>query len=756
MWDSWIFKMAWRDSRGSRRQLSLFLSSMIVGVAALVAITSFGQNLERAIDDEAKALLGADLIIEADEPFGAETEALMDSLGGEQSRRVSFASMAYFSTTEDTRLANVRGIEGGYPFYGSVETTPPEASNTYLADGHALVDASLMQQYGIEVGDSVSVGRNTYAIAGRLDKKPRENELMAVFSPSVYIPLAGVDSTLLGMGSRAEYDVAFRFDDGRDVEALVDEIGPRLRENDVGFDTVEEVREDWDEILTNLYRFLSVVAFIAVLLGGIGVASAIHVYIRRRLSTIAVLRCVGAVAGRTFAIYAVQAAVMGLIGGLIGAVLGIGIQVFVPFVLSDFLPFDVPFTLVWGAVAGGLALGVGATVLFALLPLVSIRRISPLLTLRATVTQEASDVRDPLWWGVLAVIAVGMTAFAVSNAPAPEVGLGYAGGLAAVFAALLGVARLIMWATRRFFPTGWAYTWRQGLANLFRPNNQTSTLMLSLGLGTFLIATLFGVQRTLLGQIEIAGGSERPNIVLFDIQPDEIDAVMEIVDENGLPVVARVPIVTMRLSAVNGRSIEAMREDSTVDLSWAHRREYRSTYRDYLNESERVIEGEFIGETDPEEDVVPISLEEEIAGRLDVGIGDTLTWDVQGYEVIGRVASIRHVDWQRIGTNFFVVFPNGVLEEAPQFLVLLSRAEDTAASARLQRDVVRAFPSVSAIDLSLVLSTFDAIFSRVSFVVRFMASFSILTGLIVLIGAVVVSRVQRTRESVLLKTLGAS
>jgi len=756
MLDAWILKMAWRESRGSRRQLGLFLSSMVVGVAALVAISSFGTNLERAVDEESRALLGADLMLEADDPFSEATEALIDSLGGEQSRRVSFSSMAYFSPSQDTRLATIRAIEGEYPFYGAVETTPAGAADAYLDAEGALVDASLMVQLGIEVGDSVQIGRYRYAIAGQLDKTPRENELMSLFSPRIYIPRTRLDTTLLGMGSRAEYDVAFRFEDGRDVEALVDEIRPFLRENDVGFDTVEEVREDWDETLTNLYRFLSIVAFVAVLLGGIGVASAIHVYVRRRLSTIAVLRCVGAVARRTFAIYAVQAAAMGLIGGLIGAMLGIGIQALVPFVLSDFLPLEVPFSLSMSSVMAGLALGIGVTVAFALLPLVSIRRISPLLTLRATVSHETNDMKDPLWWTVLGTIAAGMTAFAVANAPEPQVGLGYAAALAAVFVALLGVARFIMWATRRFFPSSWTYIWRQGLANLFRPHNQTSTLMLSLGLGTFLIATLFGVQKTLLGQIEIAGGADRPNVVMFDIQPDQIDAVIDIVAENELPVIARVPIVTMRLTAVNAQSVDAMREDSTVDLSWAHRREYRSTYRDYLNESEQVIEGEFIGEAPPGEEVVPISIEQEIADDLNVGIGDTLTFDVQGLSVPGRVASIREVDWRRIGTNFFVVFPTGVLEEAPQFYVVLSRTENTGQSARMQREVVQAFPSVSAIDLSLVLSTFDAIFSRISFVVRFMASFSILTGLIVLVGAVVVSRVQRTRESVLLKTLGAS
>ncbi|MEX0748320.1 MAG: FtsX-like permease family protein, partial [Rhodothermales bacterium] len=574
--------------------LALFLSSMIVGVAALVAISSFGTNLRGAVDEESKALLGADLIIEDGSPFSDSTETVIDSLGGLQSRRISFTSMAYFPRTGDTRLATVRASEEGYPFYGEIVTVPVTAATTYLENGGALVDAAMMKQFDVQIGDSVRIGRHAYTVEGSLEKMPRENEIMSLFSPRIFIPRARLDTTLLSTGSRADYEVAFKFDDGHDVEATAEKIAPYMRRNRVGYDTVEETRGDWDQSLTNLYRFLSIVAFIAVLLGGIGVASAIHVYVRRRMDTIAVLRCLGAEAQRTFAIYGVQAAAMGLFGGLLGAGLGIIIQGIVPLVLQDFLPVDVPFLVSWSSVASGLVLGIGVTVVFALLPLVSIRNISPLLTLRSSIEPQIRAHRDPLWWMVLALIVAGMTLFAVANAPQPSYGIAYAAALIVVFLALLGVARLVMWAVRRFFPGQLSYTWRQGLANLFRPNNQTSTLMLSLGLGTFLIATLFGVQKTLLSQIEVAGGKDRPNIVLFDIQSDQLDRVTAIVEEQELPVIDRVPIVTMRLAEVKGRTIDELRADTTFDVGWAHRREYRSTYRGYSVESERIVEGEFV------------------------------------------------------------------------------------------------------------------------------------------------------------------
>jgi putative ABC transport system permease protein len=325
---------------------------------------------------------------------------------------------------------------------------------------------------------------------------------------------------------------------------------------------------------------------------------------------------------------------------------------------------------------------------------------------------------------------------------------------------------LVSWGivagVRRFFPTSWSYPWRQGLANLYRPQNQTTVLMLALGLGTFLIVSLFLVQRTLLEQIKVTGGGGQPNLVLFDVQNDQVQGVKDIIESEGLPVMADEPIVTMRLQSVQDRTIAEIRQDSTTRTTFAHDREYRVTYRDHLTESETLVEGEFVGQYDGKNPfqtgaAVPISIEQEIAREdLEVGIGDTLTFDVQGRPLTAVVSSLRKVDWQRIGTNYFVVFPEGVLNRAPQMHVLLSRSDSDSASAEVQRRVVADYPNVSAIDLSLVLSTFQDLFGRLAYVIRFMALFSILTGLIVLAGAVVVSRYQRAEESVLLKTLGAS
>lgn len=758
---SWVLKMAWRDSRGSRTRLALYLSAMVLGVAALVAIRGFGDNLTRTVNRQAKTLLGADLRLETESPFQDSTEVLIDSLGGKQARRISFASMAYFPSTGGTRLAAIRALQGEYPFYGTLATRPDSASARYQERGGALVDGTLLRQFGVEVGDSVRIGSTHYPIFGELEQAPGESDFTSAASPRIYLPRAGLDTSLFGRGSRVEYEVFFKFGEDRDVEQIVNELAPKLEGRELDLDTVEEEAEDWREGLTNLYRFLGLAGFVALLLGSLGIASAIHVYVQRRLTSIAVLRCLGAKARRTFQIYLVQAGVLGLIGAGLGSLVGVGLQAFVPRLLADFLPFDIPFAGSWTAVGLGLAVGVGVTLLFALWPLLEVRGISPLRALRTEVDPSTGGWRDPARWAVAAAVAAGVSGVAVLQAPSWEIGLGYAAGVAAVFGVLALLARGIMAGVRRFFPTSWSYPWRQGLANLYRPHNQTTVLMLALGLGTFLIMTMVLVEQTLLEQIQVAGGENRPNLVLFDIQNDQIEGVRDAVQAENVPILAHEPIVTTRIQSVKGRTLEELRQDTTVHVGWGYEREYRVTYRDSLTESETIVAGEWIGrvEGNPLQSgaAVPISMEREMAREeLNVEVGDTLTFDVQGRPVTTYVASIRQVNWQRFSTNYFVLFPEGVLEAAPQMHVVLGRAPTEEASGQVQRRVVQKYPNVSAIDLSLLISVFQDLFDRLAYVIRFMALLSVFTGLLVLAGAVVVSRYQRAEESVLLKTLGAS
>ena len=578
----------------------------------------------------------------------------------------------------------------------------------------------------------------------------------ASVAPIVYIPLNYLDQTGLSQkGSRINYNFYYKFGNDVDVEKLVKKLEPRLEKAELDFETIESRKENTGRSFEDLTEFLVLVGFVALLLGCIGVASAIHIYIREKINTIAVLRCLGASSKQAFIIYLIQIVGIGLIGSLIGALLGTFIQQFLPVVLKDFLPVQITASISWAAIAQGILLGLIISILFALLPLVSVRNISPLNTLRLSF-QETSLFKDPVKWLVYILILLFVFVFTYLQIGSIRKAVYFTGGVLTAFIVLSALAYGMMWMARRFFPSSWSYLWRQGFANLFRPNNQTLILVVSIGLGTAFICTLFFVQGILINRVTMSSSKNQPNMVLFDIQNDQVKAVSDLTKSMNLPVIQEVPIVNMRMTQIKGRNAASYKKDSTDwSVVRALEREYRVTYRDSLSDSEKILEGKWAGSVKPGEPVY-VSLEDGFARRIGVTIGDKLTFNVQGAPLTAIVGSTRKVDWNRIQTNFLLIFPSGVLEEAPQFHVLLTRVPSNEVSANFQRTIVKTYPKISMIDLGLVLSVLDEILTKMGFVIRFMAAFSIVTGLIVLIASVLISKYQRIRESVLLRTLGAS
>ena len=753
-----ILKMAWRDSRASRRRLVLVSLSIVLGIAALVGIASIGDNLQRTVEQQTKSLLGADLTVTSREEFNAETLAYFDTLGGERARELSLRSMITFPAQNDQRrLVQVRALEGNFPFYGDLVTTPADAMQKVHTGNFALLEETILVQFGVKAGDEVRIGQGTFVVAGALNKIPGESAAVAMFSPRVYVSMEGLAAAgLVNRDTFTTHRLHLKLPPQRNVELLVKDLRERFKGQRLQFSTVEERKRDLGENLKDVYSFLSLVGFVALFLGAVGVASAMHVYIRQKIATVAVLRCLGASARTSFAIYLVQGFCLGVIGAIVGAVIGVGVQLILPAVLKDFLPFQVELFISWPAVARGAFAGLVICVLFALLPLLAIRRVSPLLAIRSA--QGESTAPDP--WRKWLYVGIGLATlgFAMLQSGNWKVGAGFTLMLGAAFGLLAGLARLIIWAAKRFVPRrSLPYVWRQGLANLHRPNNRTVLLLLSLGLGAFLMMTLVLTRATLLAKIEGLGGGTRPNLVFFDVQDDQLARLEQLAASNGTPLMAKAPMVTMRLASLKGRTVEELLKDEHAAIpGWALRREYRSTFRGSLSDTEKLIAGKFIGRVPLGEARVPVSVEESLAKDLQVKLGDELTFDVQGVPVVTYVASLRQVEWQRMQPNFFVVFPEGVLEPAPKTFMAAVRAGSPASSAALQRVVGRELPSISAIDLTLLLQTFDGIFAKAAFVISFMAAFTVLTGVIVLAGAILSGRFQRIRETVLLRTLGAT
>ncbi len=755
--DKWIWRMAWLDARNNLTRLFLFISSIIIGIGALVAIDSFNTNLQEDINTNAKVLLGADLYVSSNSAFEEETLALYDSIEYEQAMDVRFASMALFLTPQGgTRLVQVVASEGNYPFYGEVETLPEDAMKSLKKGRFTILDESLAMQFEVSHDDSIKLGNLSFVVKGIVRNMPGTNAVAATFAPSIYISLEYLEQTgLIQYGSRYSYRRYFKTGTTEEADALEKMLLPVIKKYGYSHDTVDDEKEDLGEAFENLYRFFNLLGFVALILGCIGVASSIHIYVQQKKSVVAVLRCMGASAWQSFNIFFIQSMVLGLIGSIAGVLLGLGIQQLIPVMFGRYIPVEISVGIAWNAVLKGMLLGMFISGIFSFLPLSDIRKIPPLSVLRSDFNGNRKFSRMKSLVILLAVMFPWV--FAIIQTQSIRNGTAFMGALLGSFLVLTLVAKLIIFLVRKFFPTGWSFVWRQSLSNLFRPQNQTTVLVVVIGLGTFLVSTLILIQHALLNQVEFMGSEERSNTVLFDIQPHQKQDVSDLVSTYNFPVQQLVPIVSTRLSKIRGKMISEIQKDTSDHIpNWSLTREYRVTYRDSLIESEKIVKGKLIPEVTQPNDTIWVSISENMAETLHVDIGDEVIFDVQGVPIITYIGSFREVDWQRIQTNFIFVFPAGVLEQAPQFYVLMTRTDSKAQSAAFQQELVRKFPNVSVIDLRLILQTIDQFMDKVAYVIQFMALFSIVTGLIVLAGAVINSKYVRLRENVLLRTLGAA
>jgi len=751
----WTWRMAWRDSSTQRLRLAIFSMSIVAGIAALVAIHSLKASLKTGIDTQAKALLGSDLLVSSRQPIPEAEAARLTSGATHVSHETTFSSMLYFPTADGARLVQVRGIEGGFPYYGTVQTTPADAWRRLSSEPGILLEPALLDQFQAKIGDRVKLGTLELPILGVVNKPAPSSGRFTGFAPEAYVRLSELGATgLLGKASMASYALHLQMPGKVDSKKLKEALRVEFPDANWRLESPDDRRETLGDALENFQQFLGILALASLVLGAIGVAAAVHAHVSRRVPTVAILRCLGCRGHVAFGIYFAQAIALGLLGAIVGGAIGVGLHAAVLTVFRDSLPLAIDPTPDWKVVASTTAAGFAVCCGFALLPLLRIRGISPVAILRSGVSSPSRSG----WWQtawVYVVLVAMLVGLAVLNDPHWKRALALVGGLAVAFGVLLVVARLLIFVTRRIVRPSWPYLLRQGVSNLHRPQNQTLLFLLSLGLGSFLLVTVLLAGNLLNQRLNIGRFSESPSLYLVDVQADQVEGVGKLLERQHLPLIESAPMVTMRIQSIRGVPVRELENRKEVP-KWAIRREFRSTYRDHLNSTETIAKGEWLSRIPDPNGPVPLSLEEGIAADLRVSVGDEMQLDVQGVPVKAKVTSIRKVDWSRFNLNFFMVFPPGVLEDAPGFHVITTRASAGSSSGDLQRALVKQYPNVSAIDLTLILETVRNILSRISQVISILAGFTVLAALPILIGTLLNGRDLRMRESALLRTLGAS
>ena len=652
-----------------------------------------------------------------------------------------------------TRLVELKIVEAGYPFYGELGLRPPGDLGTLLDERSAVVAPELLAQLSINSGESLRIGGQPFRVSGLVESEPDRIMGSLTLGPRVFISAEGLErAELLALGSRVEYGLLVKMPASTTIQelrriktALALLVPPAAG---VRIETYDEAQPSIRRALYRVESYLGLLALLSLLIGGIGVGQAIRTWIATRMDTIAVLKCLGLRPHETLLLFFGQAMGLGLVGSLAGCLLGVGLETLILATTQGILPTKLIDPWQIRPLLRGLFLGLGVTAVFGLSPLMQVLRVPPARVLR----RNAEPLPGSLWAPAAAALSliIAICGMATLQSSSPVLGLQFTAVVVFTTTVLLGVALTVTRLARRV-PRELGAVWlRHGLASIGRPGIARLYSIVALGLGVLVVFATLQVQSNLTAQLEAELPTDAPSAFMIDVQTDQWPPLRRLLADRGGEQLSSVPVIMARIRAIDGVGVEELTKGAKRGgRRWALRREQRLTYMDELPAGNRLIAGELW--RDPERP--ELSVEAEFAADLGLGIGAVIEFDIQGAPLELTVTSLRTVEWETMGINFFLVAEPGSLEEAPQFRLATARLP-SANEQETQNAVVADFPNVTIVLIRELIDRIVRLMTQVGWGVRFLGAFTAIAGLTILAGSIAVESQRRGQEVALLKTLG--
>lgn len=738
--NSFLFSLAMlrRDWRAG--EWRVLLLALLLAIGSLATVGLFADRVRLALDQQTHQLIGADLRITSTRPFDPGLRATAAARGLQTVQTRSFPSMV--AGREQVLLSEIQAVEPGYPLRGKIEIDDGSQHQATAIPSHGTVwaDERLLRRLDLRLGDELRIGAKRFTLAARIVRDIDPAFGFASLAPRVLMNEADLPATgLLQEGSRLTYRLLVA-GEAAQVQAFRAEIEPRLGAHE----KIEDVRDARPEIRIVLARaehFLNLAALTAAILAGIALALAARRFVMRHLDGCAVLRCLGAQQSQILRLFLYQFILIGCLAGVLGGLLGYAAQALLVESISALREAGLPQPGVLPllkAAASGFVLLLG----FAFMPLLQLRRVPPLRVLRREIgLPPASN------W-LLYSLALGTLA---------ALFLWYAGSLQLGLTVLAGLLAGLLW----FGVLAWLLLrglsqlgvrlpaqWRHVFNNLARHSHSAAIQIVAFSLGGMALLLLTLVRSDLMQSWQDKLPPDAPNRFILNIQPDQRQAVSEFFVRQGLSSPQLLPMVRGRLVAINNRAISG---DDYADMR-ARRlveREFNLSYMTELPPWNTLAGGTWwqVDSTDE------LSVEEGVAATLGIRIGDTLTYDVAGSRLSGRVSNLRKVEWDSMKVNFFVIATPPLLQDFPATYIASFYLPPK--QARAGDELVRAFPNLLLIDTGAVIEQVRNIMDQIAQLVGALFAFTLLTGLVVLYAALLSTQDERCHEAAILRTLGA-
>ena len=769
--------IGWRDLKSAPGKFGFVVLSVAVGVAALVGVRGFSESFRKTLGTEARSLMAGDLSARI---FRQPTDEEKSKIAAIENSGVGQKGVAGIRATWVTEtismvsvppdpvplLVSLKAVDPAeYPYYGSAELEPQMSLGQALEGDSAVVAEEFLIRLNAKVGQSLRLGGRNFKISAVLKQEPDRFSSGPGMGPRVMISNAALAETgLLAPGSRASERLLMK------LPSTVDQVAMRKQVETVLSDAqVMDFREGNPALsqgLDNSTAILSLICLVAMVLGAIGVAMAMHAHLEQRMDMLAILKAIGAGSGDLLRIFLLQTLGLGLAGGVLGVAAGVGVMVALPAVFGKLLPVHAVLEFPWRSALAGLGTGLLTTLLFCLPPLLDVRGVRPVLVLRRLVEQGPDGVKGwfARWWSrrlqlgisIVVVSALGGIAWALSDSA--KVGTWFAILFAIALVVLLVLAAVAL-VTLRFLLNrvrlGLPSSLRHGLANLYRPGNQSAAVLAALGTGVMLILAVYLMQAALLRDLRETASPKLPNVFLVDVTTDEIAGVKDFFQRkawgNGAgadPGLELMPMLTVRFVSLNGKTLDQLKDQHFPRRMLENA---RVSWSDTAPGGDKVRQGKWWTDANAAE----LAVGEGAAQRLHLGVGSAVEVEIGGVARTLKVGAIYRADGQHLGMQVQFVLPSGLLKD--QVATWYGGAHiDPKQVGAMERALFVAYPSISVINLADVLEQIESVVNQITFVVRFLAGFSIFAGLMILASSIASTRFRRMREAVVLKTLGAT
>lgn len=774
-----ILKLVLAECRGSRQMLIFFVICIGIGVGAVMSVKSFSVNIAGSIQKESKSLIASDLEIRGSWPLSnAEIRSVKQLADGNVQFQtvVQLNGMALIEAAENrpesSILVELKAVPEDYPYYGKMEVSPQSPFQELLLGNSALVEESFLIKNEMQIGDFFQLGESRLRIKGTIKKEPDRAISVFSFGPRIMISRKILDQTkLIQPGSRVRYKTKIKIPDGLEVGPLTETLKKSLSGSGMTVQSYKQAQPALRETIKRFELFLVSVGVIALLVGGVGVAMITGAFLQLKVKNIAILKCLGARSSQVLSVYLGQVLLLGLIGSLLGIAGGFGIQDVISSGVNRYFNISITHQWDWKPALEAFSLGMIATLIFSLWPLLRARRTSPAKLLRwddenqSVSSTELNPVHnkglfkrmkqaafDPDRMIAAVVMVSGLILMTFWQAGSLRGGFIFFSGIVGAATILVLVTKMVLKLLKKL-PKAKSITRRYGISNLYRPNSQATSIVTAIGVGIMLILTVRLIQSDLLDFINKRSPVDAPNFFFIDIQPDQEESFKKAVKKiPSARLTDMVPIVRSRLHALSGKPIKEMEFENERTRRFFNR-EFVLTYSDSLPEDNKVVEGEWWGKTEKSFPVV--SVEKDVAKTFGISLGSEVTLSIQGMFITAKVTSLRSVNWNNRRTNFYMIFSPGSLKDMPYSFVATVQVpgEDEL---ELQTSVVKSLPNVSAINTRQIMVRAQEVLNRVSLLVRMLSVFTIATGLVILSGAIASTKFRRMREAAVLKTLGAT